>query len=170
MHFSRWFLLILLAVFSNYPGVYASNNPTSSTIEINTFKEFSNWLNKDNDTTYVINFWATWCAPCVKEIPAFEKLNAQYSQKKVKVLLVSLDMPDQIDSRLLPFIEKMNMQSEVILLDEVDGNKWIPFVNDQWGGAIPATLIYNTNKRDFYRKEFTYEELEKTLLTYLINN
>jgi len=131
------------------------------------FEELAPRLHQQTDSLYVINFWATWCAPCVKEIPAFEKIQAEYADKKVKVLFVSLDFPGQIKSRLIPFIDKMNMEAEVVLLDEVDGNKWIPKVDDNWSGAIPATLIYNSEKREFYAREFTYEELQETLHTFL---
>ena len=123
------------------------------------FSELNNFLSKDNDTTYVVNFWATWCRPCIKELPAFEKLTADYSDKKVKVLLVSLDFPDKIDSQVVPFIEKNNIQSQVLLLDDGDANSWIPKVSEEWSGAIPATLIYNKNKRLFYERSFTFEEL-----------
>ena len=43
---------------------------------------------------YLIDFWATWCKPCIKELPAFEELNARYQDKGLKVVLVSLDFPD----------------------------------------------------------------------------
>src|SRR5690606_6809447 len=52
------------------------------------------YFQKKNDSIYVINFWATWCKPCIKELPAFEKIASEYADKKVKVLLVSLDFPD----------------------------------------------------------------------------
>ena len=60
-------------------------------------------LHKDNDTTYVVNFWATWCKPCVAELPYFEQLTETYKGQKVKVLLVSLDFSKQIESKLLTF-------------------------------------------------------------------
>jgi thiol-disulfide isomerase/thioredoxin len=123
------------------------------------FSELNKFLTKENDTTYVVNFWATWCRPCIKELPAFEQLTADYSDKKLKVLLVSLDFPDKIDSQVVPFIEKNNIQSRVLLLDDGDANGWIPKVSEKWSGAIPATLIYNRNTRLFYERSFTFEEL-----------
>ncbi len=127
------------------------------------FEGFNQFLTKENDTTYVINFWATWCKPCIKELPAFEKLNAEYSTEKVKVLLVSLDFPDKIEKQVIPFIEKNNIRSEVILLDDDDSNTWIPKVSKEWSGAIPATIIYSNTARKFYERSFTYEELEEEL-------
>jgi thiol-disulfide isomerase/thioredoxin len=127
------------------------------------FSELNKFLTIENDTTYVVNFWATWCRPCIKELPAFEKLTADYSDKKVKVLLVSLDFPDKIDSQVVPFIEKNNIQSQVLLLDDGDANSWIPKVSEKWSGAIPATLIYNKNTRLFYERSFTFEELKSEI-------
>jgi len=124
-------------------------------------------LHIDNDTTYVINFWATWCRPCIKELPAFEKLNATYNSQKVKVVLVSLDHPDILESKVVPFIEQREIKSSVVLLDDPYANDWIPKVDKTWSGAIPATIIYKGGKRSFYERTFTYEELEIELKSIL---
>ncbi len=125
------------------------------------------YLQKKNDSIYVINFWATWCKPCIKELPAFEKLASDYSDKKVKLLLVSLDFPDKLESQVIPFIERNGIQSEVVLLDDADANSWIPKVSPQWSGAIPATVIYKKGIRKFYEQSFTFEELETELKTFI---
>ena len=125
------------------------------------------YLQKKNDSIYIINFWATWCKPCIKELPAFEKLASNYTDKKVKLLLVSLDFPDKLESQVIPFIERNNIQSEVVLLDDADANSWIPKVSPQWSGAIPATIIYKKTTRKFYEQSFTFEELEAELKTFL---
>ena len=115
----------------------------------------------------MVNFWATWCKPCIKELPDFEKINEQYASQKVKVILVSLDFPGQMESRLIPFVEKRQIKSEVILLDDPDANGWIPKVDQEWSGAIPATLLYNKRERKFYERSFTYKEIEKELKSIL---
>lgn len=119
------------------------------------------FLTRKNDTTYIVNFWATWCVPCVEELPYFEKLAEETKGNKVKVLLVSLDMPKMVETKLLPFIKEKKLQTEVVLLRDPDANSWISRVDKKWSGAIPATLIYNSDKRKFYEKSFTYEELTK---------
>lgn len=124
-------------------------------------------LNKKDDKIYVINFWATWCKPCVEELPAFEKLNKTYKDRNVEVILVSLDFPKQVNKRLKPFIKKKNLQSEVILLDDVNEDVWIQKIDKNWSGAIPATLIYSKNKRKFYEQSFSYSLLESELNTFL---
>ncbi len=123
------------------------------------FDEFSHLLEKKNDTTYIVNFWATWCKPCIKELPAFERVHDEYSSKKVKVILASLDFPNQVNSHLTPFIAKHQVRSEVVLLDDSDTNSWIPKVDTTWSGAIPATIIYNSKHRKFYERTFSFDEL-----------
>jgi thiol-disulfide isomerase/thioredoxin len=124
-------------------------------------------LERKDGKTYVVNFWATWCAPCVKELPAFEKLQSAYKNKNVEVILVSLDFPTQVESHLLPFIEKKKLQSKVVLLDDPDQNAWIPKISSNWSGAIPATLIYNEKGRSFYEQSFHYEQLENEVIKFL---
>ncbi|MDT0646574.1 TlpA disulfide reductase family protein [Zunongwangia sp. F260] len=136
-----------------------------STVDFEAFD--SKYLQKKNDTTYVINFWATWCKPCVEELPAFEKLNKQLASKKVKVVLASLDFPDKIEQQVIPFMKENNLKSEVVLLDDPDANSWIPKVSEEWSGAIPATIILNQQERKFYERTFTYEELNTELQSFL---
>ncbi|WP_421807788.1 TlpA disulfide reductase family protein [Flagellimonas sp.] len=127
------------------------------------FEAFEPLLHKDDGTTYVINFWATWCKPCMEEMPHFERINAEQRDNNVKVILVSLDMPNMWKSRLEPYVENKDIQSEVVILDDPKQNDWIPKVSEEWGGGIPATLIYNKDKRTFYERGFTYEELNEAL-------
>jgi len=121
------------------------------------------YLRQKNDTTYVVNFWATWCVPCVAELPNFEKINTNYKKNKIKVILVSLDMAKMIEPKLLPFIKEKQIKSQVVLLRDPDADAWIPKVDSTWSGAIPATVIYNSEMRKFYERSFTYDELEKEI-------
>jgi thiol-disulfide isomerase/thioredoxin len=148
--------------------VVNDNSPKSDIeLEIYDFEGFKKFLNKKDDTVYVINFWATWCAPCVKELPYFETLTANYANKNVKVLLVSLDFPHLYDSKLKPFIEKKKLQSKVIALDDVDMNTWIPQVDETWSGSLPATMIYRNKNSKFFEQSFTYQELEDEVKQFL---
>lgn len=123
------------------------------------FDRLEPYLNQKNDTVYVVNFWATWCVPCVEELPHFEKLNAEYKERDFKMLLVSLDFPKMAESRVIPFIKEKDLKAEVVLLNDPDANRWIEKVSKDWSGAIPATLIYKNNTREFYEKTFTEDEL-----------
>jgi thiol-disulfide isomerase/thioredoxin len=131
------------------------------------FDQLEPRLSTGSDSVYVVNFWATWCVPCVKELPEFERIHEEYSGQKVKVLLVSLDNPRTMESRVLPFIEKHELKSEIILLDDPRSHNWIPRVDESWSGAIPATVIFTRNSRSFYEKVFTWEELENIVISKL---
>ncbi|TXN36735.1 TlpA family protein disulfide reductase [Flagellimonas hymeniacidonis] len=124
-------------------------------------------LYKDDGKTYVINFWATWCKPCIVELPYFEQVYAEQKDNNVEVVLVSLDMPSMWKSKLEPFVEKKGLKSKVVILDDPKQNDWIPKIAEDWGGGIPATLIYSKNKRSFYPQGFTYEELNKEISKFI---
>lgn len=124
-------------------------------------------INKKDNNVHVVNFWATWCAPCVKELPYFEAVNEKYKEDGIEVLLVSLDFPKKYDSALKPYIKKHNLKSQVVAFDDTDQNRWIPEINKDWSGAIPATIIYKGNERKFYEKSFTQKELETEINKFL---
>ena len=170
--FSITLFFLLASTVSNAGNNYLTSNSgaeAGAKVKVVNFNEFEPILHQENDTVYVVNFWATWCGPCIKEIPYFEQLGVKYRDSNLKIIMVSLDMPNQIESKLIPFIEKNNMKNDVLLLDDPNFNSWIPVVDKEWTGAIPATLIYSKSIREFNAKELTFIELEeivKPLLSY----
>ena len=122
----------------------------------------------DNDTTYVVNFWATWCKPCIKELPYFEALNSSLKNEKVKVILVSLDFPKQVESNLVPFVQKKQLKSQVMVLLDGKYNDWIDKVSPEWSGAIPATYIYKGEQNHLVAAPFeNLEELSQVVKPFL---
>lgn len=119
-------------------------------------------LNRKSDTVYVLNFWATWCKPCTEEMPDLLKISKEYEPDNLKLILISLDLPSVIDTRLADFIKDNGISSRVFLLDDPDANKWIPLVDDSWSGSIPATLIYfpSAGYRDFHEGKVSYGDLK----------
>jgi hypothetical protein len=93
-------------------------------------------------------------------------LQQNYAQE-IEVILVSLDFPNQYDTKLKPYIKDNNIKSKVIALDDIDMNSWIPQVDPNWDGAIPITIIHNRDKRQFYNKAFTYASLENELKNFI---
>ncbi len=154
-----FYLLVLLLVSCKNETTKVGSKESNLTIKTLNFEQLEPYLHRNDDKTYVVNFWATWCKPCVEELSAFEKLYDNYKDKDVEVLLVSLDFKKDVETRLMPFIKKHDLQPEVILLDDVKENVWIPKVDETWSGVIPATLIYNKEKRSFYEQSFNYEQL-----------
>lgn len=127
-------------------------------------------LYTNSDSVYTANFWAMWCAPCVKELPYFEEYLARHGKEKTAVLLVSMDFPNQIQDKLLPFLNQRQIyRSEVVLLDAPDANSWIDRIEPSWSGAIPATLIFNRDTSIFIARPFTdLADLESAISS--INN
>lgn len=127
-------------------------------------QQLQQMMAQKTDHIKVINFWATWCAPCVKEIPLFEKLGKERSD--VKITLVSMDLDlDPNPEKVYRFIARKKLQSEVVILDEKDPNSYINQIDKSWSGAIPATIIINgrTGKRKFVERELHEGELEKLI-------
>ena len=138
-----------------------------TSVESFNYKQLKPLLEKKDNKTYIINFWATWCGPCIKELSYFERINKEFASKNVEVLLVSLDFPKQVEKKLIPFINKKQLQSKVVLLDDVNEDVWIKAIDSTWSGAIPATIIYNKSKRKFYEQSFDYKTLKNELQTFL---
>jgi len=146
---------ILLFLFSINIGIAQEK---ASVVD---FKSFNQRIQSDTQGIVLYNFWATWCKPCVEELPFFQAIPSQIEGVSIKVVLVSLDFPSQFESRLLPFIAKKNIQQEVILLDGGNPNVWIDQIDSDWSGSIPATLFRYGNKRKF--AEQSYESVDAIL-------
>lgn len=152
------FLLLFLLLF---PCLLKAQNSIPPILD---FSQFEPFLQKDNDTVYVVNFWATWCKPCVEELPIIENVHEDQFEVPVKVILVSLDFRNQVESKLVPFIEEKNIRSQVVVIDDPDANTWIDKVDPQWSGALPATIIYKKNKKRFISEAFDdYESIRKII-------
>lgn len=132
------------------------------------FDQLKQRIDQPNDTLYIVNFWATWCAPCVKEMPQFEAVRQAYANKKVRVLLVSMDDKDVLNTKVKPFVRNRKIRSEVILLDEPDANMWIDKLAPEWAGSLPMTLIVNRkqNIRQLIDKPVKEGELELVINQY----
>lgn len=149
----KWLLSFLFftsfAFSQNFKGVYKIDSLLD--------------LFKNKDTTYVINFWATWCKPCVEELPVFDSLTTLNKNGPVRVILVSLDFKEELEKKVMPFLIKRTIKTECVLLDEVNGNVFIDKISPQWTGAIPATLIKKGDKKVFLEKKIKLAELQENL-------
>jgi len=118
-------------------------------------------ISRAGDTTLVLNFWATWCKPCVEELPCFDELREYYGAQNVQIVLVSLDFKSQLEKKFIPFLKNQRLKSEVALMADQDLNTWIPLIHEEWDGAIPATLVLKGKKRRFNLGKFeNLEDLE----------
>lgn len=140
---------------------FTANSQKSEVVKLDQLQTF---IQAKTDHIKVINFWATWCAPCIKELPLFEKLGQDRSD--VQVTLVSMDLDlDPNPEKVHKFVARKKLQSKVLILDAKDPNSYIDQIDKNWSGALPATIIINgkTGQRKFVGKELHEGELEKLI-------
>lgn len=157
-------LLILFLI----TGIAASHGLAQS-VEVIKYPDLAKLISAPSEKNKVINFWATWCRPCIKELPQFLALYEKYNDQNLELSLVSFDFVEDLESKLEPFVDKKNIEAKVYLLDETDYNAFINKVDPSWSGAIPATLLVakGNSKRKFIEKEFSEDELEKVYLNFI---
>jgi thiol-disulfide isomerase/thioredoxin len=148
--------LMLLFCFLVLQNLHAQNIPAIKAAQL------TDWKNAENDTLYVLNFWASWCAPCVAEIPSFLALHQKYAAQKVKVILVDCDFNRDLETKVKPFIQQKHLEGLVVHIAEKDPNTWVDLVSKEWSGALPGTLLVckSRNVLQFYEKKFEDDELE----------
>ncbi|MDO6519570.1 TlpA family protein disulfide reductase [Zobellia uliginosa] len=156
-------LLSLLFMPFSYAQVASSTSSpklkgheASNEIAIYDFDALEPLLHTDSDKIHIVNFWAMWCAPCVKELPIIQEY--EKNNPNVEVLLVSLDFPENIETKLKPFLKKKGITSKVVLLDDPDANSWIDKIDPNWSGAIPFTIVFNRRHRSYHERVF--EDIE----------
>jgi thiol-disulfide isomerase/thioredoxin len=119
------------------------------------------------DTLFVYNLWATWCKPCVLEMPYFDQVSQDSAGRPFQVVFISLDLPSEYDTRLPQFLKKRKFHAQVLWLDEPKIQSKIDSVSPAWTGAIPATLFVCSGRalREFHEGDFSLESLREKLNT-----
>lgn len=152
----RYIYSTLLFTFMS-TAVFSQNSvlpePQSEVLDI-VHEQLFELINKEANTIYVVNFWATWCQPCVEELPDFMEVNRQFAEdKNFKMYLVTLDFARKKKELVIPFLQKNDIRAEVLLLDDNKRmNTWISLIDKSWSGALPATLIYKNGKSLFFKE------------------
>jgi thiol-disulfide isomerase/thioredoxin len=136
-----------------------------------TKEDLTEILNNPDDKLHVINFWASWCGPCVTELPVFQKMVSGSDSSKVDFLFVSLDFPSEVKKSLLPFLNNHGYTFNTALMTDIDYNSWIDIVHPDWQGNIPATLFFNNSRKihQFISESMDKTELEQKINSLLIN-
>lgn len=170
----HFLVLSILLVTISHAQVGSTKLATKNTISeiknvpIYNFDDLEPLLHTNSTKIHIVNFWAMWCAPCVKELPIIQEY--EKNNPNVKVILVSLDFPKDIETKLKPFLKKKGITSEVVLLNDPDTNSWIDKIDPSWSGAIPFTIIFDNKNRSFHERTFKdiqdlKNEISKTIKT-----
>jgi thiol-disulfide isomerase/thioredoxin len=152
-------IYILVLVVSFGLTTHAQNIPVWK------IKDVVKYYSQKTDSIYIINFWATWCKPCVEELPYLQTVSKKYADKKVKLLLVSLDLASFYPDKIISFAKKQNITAGIAWLNETDADYFCNQVDKKWSGSIPATIIVNaaTGYKQFYEQQFEEKEFEAEL-------
>ncbi|MPS72578.1 MAG: TlpA family protein disulfide reductase [Chryseobacterium sp.] len=145
---------------------FVMNAQIQTDVSLIKYEDLEKRISQEKDKFVVVNFWATTCAPCVKELPHFIKVNNKYSKNPdFKMLLVSLDMARD-KQKVINFIKNKNLTAEVVILDDNKRmNTWIPKFQDNWEGEIPVTFFYKNGGKVFFNNgEMSLEELESAII------
>jgi thiol-disulfide isomerase/thioredoxin len=123
----------------------------------------------ETKTPLVVNFFATWCKPCLEELPFFLEEYNNHRKDSLQFLLVSLDFKDEFQVKVAQFVQKRKINAPVIWLDETNADVFCPKVDSSWSGAIPASLFVNnkTGYRSFYQEQITPARLKKEIMAIL---
>jgi thiol-disulfide isomerase/thioredoxin len=113
----------------------------------------------------VVNFWASWCQPCIHEIPWFEKNVASLKDKGVRLVLVSLDFAEDYPTRIAVFAKAHKYQSTIVWLNETNADEFCPMIDKRWEGVIPVSVMVNNKKhyRKFYGEQIPEPKLKLAL-------
>jgi thiol-disulfide isomerase/thioredoxin len=132
------------------------NTASSQNIKKVKIEEIADYIAK-SDHPLVISFWATWCAPCVKEIPYFIEEIKKYKEQNAELILVSLDFADAYPSKIASFVKKNNYEASFFWLNETNADHFCPVIDKKWNGSIPSSLFVNNKKsyRKFYERQLT---------------
>jgi len=126
---------------------------------------------KNSDKPTIINFWATFCKPCIEELPYFQETAKKYDSAGVQLILVSLDLPQAYPKKISAFAAKNKIKAPIVFLDETNADLFCPRVDPNWSGAIPASLFINnkTGYKKFFEDQLSKEQVEKEIIS-MINS
>ena len=111
----------------------------------------------------LINFWASWCKPCVHEFPDLVKLYNDYKDKGFELVFISVDVPEDINSKVVPFLKDQKVDFTTYYNNFDKPEELINFIDKKWEGAIPSTYIYDKegNLTTHFLGSKSYDDFEK---------
>ncbi len=161
MHYKKNLICTRLSAFLIFCYLILVGNITIAQIKIEEIDidKINKIIQNRDGKPLLINIWATWCMPCREEFPDLVKVSEKF-KGKVDVIGISVDFPDEINSKILPFAEKNKVNFKLYVNSESDQEKFINYFDKEWNGAIPATFIYDANgkqvKRIYGKKDYNF--------------
>jgi thiol-disulfide isomerase/thioredoxin len=107
----------------------------------------------------LVNFWATWCGPCIVEFPELMTINRMYRQRDFELVTVAAHYPDERE-QVLRFLQKQQASNRNLIFGDTDKHKLIEAFDDAWSGALPFTVLIDPAGEILYRKEGIIDSLE----------
>jgi thiol-disulfide isomerase/thioredoxin len=145
-------LLIFNLLFTNIQAQNVTIISSDSVLNLTKMKV-------DSNSTYIINFWATWCKPCVEELPYFKQIDTTLNDSNYHFVFISFDQVRSIKS-VSKFVKMMELPGEHGLIEVENMNKFINSVSEDWSGGIPLTIVINKDGTKFHEAAFdTYKSL-----------
>jgi thiol-disulfide isomerase/thioredoxin len=130
-----------------------------------TIVELNEIIKNREGKVLLINIWATWCVPCKEEFPDLIKISDKYGEQ-IELIGISIDYPDEVESKIIPFLNRLEPNFINYVNVESDAEKFINNLNQDWSGAIPATFFYDSKGKQFlfYEGKLSFEEIENKAL------
>jgi thiol-disulfide isomerase/thioredoxin len=130
-----------------------------------TIDELNDIIKKRKGRLLLINIWATWCVPCKEEFPDLIKISDKYGEK-FELVGISIDYPDEVESKIVPFLNELQPNFINYVNGEKDTERFINNLNPKWSGAIPATFFYDLEGAQFlyYERQMSLDEIENEIL------
>ncbi len=157
----KTFLVILFLFFVS--GIYSQEVKSIKITDLeNTIKE--------SKTPLIVNFWATFCVPCLEEIPYFQEMAGRYKAKNVSLVFVSLDMKAAYPVKVNEMAKRLNLIYPVVWLNETNADYFCPKIDTSWTGGMPSSLFVNnaTGHHKFFEEPLSKEKLEKEIQVMLV--
>lgn len=149
-----WLSCLLLACSDRTPVAPVSTLFATAAIPVYTkFAEIEDLFGQRNDTTYLVNFWATWCKPCLEELPMLSELQHNYQDRPLRVLLISLDTQSAAIERIPDYLSGRGIDLATIVLTDTLPS-WQRQLDEHWSGELPTSIIYRNELRYVYRRNF----------------
>src|SRR5215471_10062568 len=152
----KTFFLITLSFFS-----FATHAQDVKAVKVT---ELSKTI-RESKTPLIVNFWATFCVPCIQEMPYFQEVAKQYKSQNVSLLFVSLDLKEAYPVKVNAMAKKLQLTSPVVWLNETNADYFCPKIDTTWSGGMPSSLFVNnaTGYHRFFEDQLSKEKLENTI-------